>query len=67
MKISKREGSAEGEENFPPAKYSAIVRAVWSESKKDFKTSFRLPVEALIIKRSLNAPCLNQPLPLPKP
>lgn len=67
MKISKLQGSTEGEENFPPTKHSAIVRAVWSESKKDSKTGFRLPVEALIIKRLLNAPCLNQPLPLPKP
>lgn len=56
MKISKLEGSTEGKENFPPTKHSAIVRAVWSESKKDSKTSFRLPVEALIIKRRLNAP-----------
>jgi len=52
----------EGEENFPPAKYSAVVGAVWGESKKDFKTSSQLRVEALVTKRSL-----NEPLPLLKP
>lgn len=67
MKVSKHEGSTEKEENYPSGKYSAIVRAAWNESRKDFKTGFWLPVEAVIINCSLNAPCLNQPLPLPKP
>lgn len=40
MNISKYEGSTEEEGNFPPVKYSAIVRAAQGESKKDFKTPF---------------------------
>lgn len=40
MNVSKYEGSTEEEGNSPQVQYSAIVRAVWSESKKDFKTPF---------------------------